>query len=288
MQQLTLQLITAFLGLSIGSYTDFKTREVPDWVNYGLIMLGFAINTIYSLVFSSWSYFLYSILGFGLCLIISLIMFYTGQWGGGDSKMLMALGAFIGFRLTLKDEFLLSLFINMIIIGGFYGLVWSFGLMLRNFSQVHAAWKKFLLNKDAVKIKNLLFVIISLLIVFAVIMRNNLLFLYIASVSIFTVLTFYLWIFIRSIENVSMIKKVSPNKLTEGDWIAKEVKLKGKYLCGPKDLGISKNQIKELKKLYSLGKIKTVVVKNGIPFVPSFWIAFVLTFLFGNLLSFIL
>ena len=55
---------------------------------------------------------------------------------------------------------------------------------------------------------------------------------------------FYLWIFIKSVETTSMFKYVEPKELTEGDWIAKDYKVDGKYICGPKDLGIEKRQIR--------------------------------------------
>jgi prepilin signal peptidase PulO-like enzyme (type II secretory pathway) len=41
-------------------------------------------------------------------------------------------------------------------------------------------------------------------------------------------------------------------------------------------LGVSKEQIKELVELKSKKKIDTVLVKEGIPFVPSFLVAFVI------------
>ena len=74
-----------------------------------------------------------------------------------------------------------------------------------------------------------------------------------------------------------MIKNVSPSKITEGDWIAEEIKVKGKLIAGPKDLGISLEQIARLK---SLG-VKKVLVKYGIPFVPSFLIAFIIAVIAG-------
>ena len=69
-------------------------------------------------------------------------------------------------------------------------------------------------------------------------------------------------------------------KLTEGDWIAKDVVVKGKKICGPKDLGISRKQISRLSKL----NIKKVLVKYGMPFVPSFLLAFIITLLWGNII----
>ena len=40
-----------FIVLLVGSYTDFKTREVPDWVNFGLIGIGFGINLLFTIVY---------------------------------------------------------------------------------------------------------------------------------------------------------------------------------------------------------------------------------------------
>ena len=79
-------IITALIALIIASYTDITTREVPDWINYGLIIFGLGARLIYSLVTFEWSYILNGLLGFGCFLVVSLIMFYMGQWGGGDSK----------------------------------------------------------------------------------------------------------------------------------------------------------------------------------------------------------
>ena len=81
-----------------------------------------------------------------------------------------------------------------------------------------------------------------------------------------------------------MLKYVTPDKLTEGDWIAKEVKVNGKYITGPKDLGIEKKQIRKLVSLYKKKKVKKILIKEGIPFVPSFFIAYLVTLMFGNLL----
>ena len=99
--------------------------------------------------------------------------------------------------------------------------------------------------------------------------------------------TFYVWIFVKSIEKSSMYKLVEPNKLTEGDWIVKDVYINKQYITGPKDLGIEKKQIKLLIEAYKRKKIGKVLIKEGIPFVPSFLIAFIITFVIGNPLWFL-
>jgi hypothetical protein len=88
----------------------------------------------------------------------------------------------------------------------------------------------------------------------------------------------YLYIFTRSVEKGTMVKEVPPSYVTEGDWIDKEIRHKGKYVCGPKDLGITKKQIALLKKY----KIKKIPVKYGIPFIPCFLLGYITTLVFGN------
>src|SRR3989338_10395029 len=95
-----LSYIVCFFGLLVGSLTDLKTREVPDLVNFGLLIIGFCLSFLASLVFWNSSYFISSLLGFALCFLLACIMFYTGQWGGGDAKMLMALGSLLGLPLS--------------------------------------------------------------------------------------------------------------------------------------------------------------------------------------------
>ena len=58
--------LLAFIALLIGSYTDIKTREVPDWVNLGLIGTGFGINLIFSIVYWKMNFILNSLIGFGI------------------------------------------------------------------------------------------------------------------------------------------------------------------------------------------------------------------------------
>ena len=113
----------------------------------------------------------------------------------------------------------------------------------------------------------------------------RLMLIYIALISI---ITFYLWLIIKAVENSCMLKYVIPSKLTEGDWIAKDVKVDGKYITGPKDLGIEKKQIRKLIELYKKRKVKNILIKEGIPFVPSFFVAYVITLIYGNLVLLII
>jgi len=269
-----------FLGLLIGSITDFKSREVPDFINYSLITLGFTINIILTLVYSNPSYIINSIAGFVAFLIISLIMFYSGQWGGGDSKMLMGLGALIGLDITFKNIFLLDFFFNILVIGGVYGILWSFYLAIKNRKNFVKDYKKAFKNKYFLLANKISIIIFFVSLLLFYIIQDFFIKFLIIGFSILILLVTNLMIFIKAIEKSSMLKLVMPEQLTEGDWIAKDIKYKGKRITGPKDLGIEKKQINFLKKFYK----KKVLIKEGIPFVPSFFIAFILSLVYGNLL----
>ena len=55
-----------FIALFLEAVTDIKTREVPDWINYGTIFAGIGIRTLYSSLTSDWIFLLYGLAGLGL------------------------------------------------------------------------------------------------------------------------------------------------------------------------------------------------------------------------------
>jgi len=274
-------IIIAILALAIGSYTDIKTREVPDWLNYGLIVFGLGSRLIFSLASFNWSYILYGIFGFIAFLALAYIMFYLGQWGGGDSKMLIGLGAIIGLELHY-DSFLLGFLVNIFLVGAVYGLLYSLILALRNWKKFVQRFKKIKTHKSILRIRKILLIIMMILLIIAVVAKDIAIRLPLLVLLLMLPITFYLWIFIKAIEKIAMLRYIEPSKITEGDWIYKEIKVDGKYICGPKDLGIEKKQIRKLQQLYKKGKIKKILVKYGIPFVPSFLLAYIISLLGFN------
>lgn len=273
-------------ALLVGTLTDLKTREVPDFLNYGLILLGLAMNGLFSIVYLDISYILGSVLGLGVMFLIAALMFYTGQWGGGDSKMLMGLGAVIGIPLRLEAVFLLSFFINLLLVGAFYGLLWSVGLAIWRRKQFSKVARAFLSGKAQVRIRAALLVgMVVVLILAATAAFDERMTDFLVWLALLAGVMYYAWVFVRSVEKACMIVPLPVSRLTEGDWIAKDVVVKGKHICGPKDLGLEKKQLRQLRRLASQGKIRKVMVKQGIPFVPSFLLAFLVTLWLGNPLA---
>lgn len=275
----------ALAGLIVATYTDLKKREVPDWLSYGMIATGLGLNLLFSFIYKDYWLFVNSLAGFLLFLAIALGMFYSAQWGGGDSKVLMGMGALIGLDVRFRSfPFLGSFIFNLLVVGAVYGMMWSLVLALKNWRRFHKEFRKIQRISLVIRLRVYLICFVILIGVLALFSRGTALCPFFLGLLLSVLLIFYLSIFVKAIEKSCMIKSVTPERLTEGDWIVREVKYKGKYICGPKDLGIEKKQIRELVKLYRQNKIRKVLIKEGMPFVPSFLIAYITSFIFGNLL----
>ena len=91
----------------------------------------------------------------------------------------------------------------------------------------------------------------------------------------------------RSYFHFKINKIIFPKFLKKDDILLRDITA-GDYISGPKELGVSKMQITQLKKLFSQRKINKILIKIGIPFVPSFFAAFILTVVYGNVFAIIL
>jgi Flp pilus assembly protein protease CpaA len=279
----------ALFYLLTGSISDLKTREVSDWSNYGLISIGIASNLIFSLSSKNYDYIINSLIGLGVFWILALIMYYTGQWGGGDSKMLMGLGALYGIGLNfLEPQFLIAFLINSLIAGAIYGIIWSFSLAVIKWKKFYKEYNKNINEKKILLIRKIILAIIGILLVLTFFSSKPEFKLMYFSLGIITFLTFHIGIIIKAVEKACMHKPITPDLLTEGDWLVKDVKYKGKVICEKSNIGIEKKEIKKLIRMYKQKKIKKVLVKEGIPFVPSFLFGWILTILYGNLFMIII
>lgn len=265
------------IALSIASYTDIKTREVPDWLSYGTIFAGLGLRLLYSIANADSSILISGIYGLTLFLIIACIMYYTGQWGGGDSKLLMGIGALIGFEFNGGIPILLLFFINILIAGALYGLIWVAVQAVRHHAQLKHEFRK-MFHQSILLQKTALLTSVMLLLIIAAFSTQKKLF-----IAAFAPLALmYLFLFIKSVENITAYKKILPTRLTEGDWIARPITINKKVIAAPSDLGATKEQLKKLIALYHAGKIKTVLIKEGIPFIPAFLFGFLITLILGD------
>jgi prepilin peptidase CpaA len=291
MTNMVIELII-LVGLALGSYTDLKTREIPDTLSFSLIFLGLATALGASIFFWSYKPLLTAALGFAAGAAVSLLAYYTGQWGGGDAKILMGIGSLIGVNVFApgKEFPLLGLFlINLVLMGAAFGLLWILGLAARNWHKFREAFREARRKTNIVWLRVALLSLVVIFTVIAFVFRPNFIIItFTYLLLVFAALFLYLSIIIRTVEKTCLIKKIKTYRLTEGDWIVEKIKFKsrkedrdaGKYIYTK--TGITLEGIKLLKKS---GK-KTITVKEGMPFLPSFLLAYILTIAVGYWLPF--
>lgn len=227
----------------------------------------------------------HSIAGLIVGYILGALMFYTGQWGGGDAKMLMAVGSFHGFAigqlLSGSIPILLTIFLSFLIVGSLYSILYALVLVLANRKLIskmfHERYKS--LHKKFFYVFSVvlsLSIILVLLLVAPSFSRTTLLIFI-----VFILLSYVFLMFGKLVESSILIKTIPLSKVTVGDWIVEDVVLDGTRVCGPKDLGISQKQIRTLKD----HDVKSLKVKYGIPFIPGFLLGYVTILIFGNWLS---
>src|SRR3989344_4161451 len=141
-----LLMLVVLVALIFASITDLKIKEVPDWLSYALIASALVIRLIYSIISSEYDYFFFSIAGFTVMFILGNLLYHTKQWGGGDAKLLMGLGAALATKPSYLPEskipFIVTLFVFILIAGAVYGLLWSLYLTFHDFKNFKIEFKR--------------------------------------------------------------------------------------------------------------------------------------------------
>jgi Flp pilus assembly protein protease CpaA len=251
-------LIITALWLAAASFTDLKKSEVSDWLSFSLIAIALSIRTTESIILWDYSPILISLIGLAAFFILSNIMYYGKLFAGGDVKLMTALGPIVPSLAFLS---------NMLIAGGIYGIVFSAVLAMRNFKSFSSEMKK---RRNLLMISLFVSMLLAILYFF---ISNPFIFL----LSLSMIFISFIFAFVNSVEKACLIKMVSPEKLTVGDWLMKNVRVHGKVIKADFE-GLTKKEIHLIKK----SKMK-VMIKYGIPFVPVFLIAFLITVLWGNI-----
>lgn len=269
MIDIILSTITIFV-LFFGSITDFKKREVPDWISHGFIWTALVTRLMYSFAYGDFSVILSGVLGFLIGFAASYLFYYLAQWGGGDAKIFMGLGAVFGATINFAVFFVLLLFI-----GAIYGILFSIYLAIKNKKEFAATFKN-----NFRKYKTLFAVCCILLLIslFSSRIFTDALIEFLAfGLGIILFIGTISFMFIKSVEESCLFQKIKSSQLTEGDWVAETIKLNGNLIISKKNTGITKEQIAKLKNYK-----QSILVKSGIPFIPAFLLTFVVQFLFGH------
>lgn len=252
--------------LSAASFFDMRTREVPDFLSYLLICGGLLLNLALSIDANSISNLIFVPISVLLLFGFAYLMYRLGQWGGGDVKLMLGLAMiFTSFDLYSNFSFV-GLFINMLIFGGLYGLFGTivFGLI------------KFKHLKKLLRYYDLLVIAVG---VIAIIFFYGYLPFPINYLAMFATLLFVSMRYIYLVAENLMYTNVPISKLTEGDWLADDAKEDdGTVVVKQRNIGLNAEDIKKLKE----SKIKQVLVKIGLPFVPGLLAGAIITLVLGN------
>jgi leader peptidase (prepilin peptidase)/N-methyltransferase len=121
-ESLALFLIYVILGsaLIVATFTDLQLKIIPDEITIGGTLAAFLLSIIYPAIHNTDLWFLAagrSLLGMlvgGLSIylagVLGKIMFKKESMGAGDIKLLIMIGAFLGWKLTLLTFFIAPFF----------------------------------------------------------------------------------------------------------------------------------------------------------------------------------
>lgn len=99
--------ILCLLGYS--AYTDLKTREISNWITFGLIISGLLVHLIWMSV--SWTLVLVSS-------VLSIVLYLIGFWSEADVKLA------IGLSFWLPKQYLILMCFFYLLIVFIIGVVW--------------------------------------------------------------------------------------------------------------------------------------------------------------------
>jgi len=248
-----------FCGIVVASMQDLKRREVDNWLNLFLLVSSL-VFVFYGAVLRDELDIIFHV-GFLLVImfVIMNIFYYGRVFAGGDAKLLFAMTVFflgVSFYESVINVGVFCLF--LMVAGSVYGLCYSGVLWYLNRDKINAEMGRLVGEK-----RWLVGVVLlaSILMIFGI--KNFIFFLIGACLFVFP----FLYVFAKGLENVSMIREVSGFELREGDWLVEDVKVGRRVVKANWD-GLSLDDIELLR------KEKRVMIKEGLPFVPAFLIAF--------------
>ncbi len=256
----------ALVGTTLCGLWDLKTSNIPDIVAISMIVLGIGLHITNGFILGDFTLLMNSFFYGGIFLFFGLLMYYGGQWGGGDGELLVAIG-------FLLPNLALSFFLNLFLVGVVYSILYSIIFTARN----PIISKKFFLTIKG-NSKPLSGVLL-LSIVLSIIFYRTIPILSILSVFLFSLLIFY--IFAKIVEKEGFTRRIRSKDLKPDDMIGEDLKKLKIY----KKLirGLSKKEVRKIQK-----HKKYVVIKDGVRFGLVFPLTLIVTLIYGNILFMIL
>ena len=257
--------VLAVLWLAFASIQDLRKRMVANWISFSLIIFVLGFRFFYSLFNEiGFGFFYQGLFGLGIFFLLGNLFYYGRMFAGGDAKILIALGPILAFSTDffINLKIYLLFLLMFLFVGAFYGIGWNVFLSLKNPKQVKKELKKHFNNS-----KKIIYLSTIISIAFLVLGFYELFYIYFG---IFIFFMPYLYFYVKAVDESCLIKNIKVKNLEEGDWLYDDLKI-GKNTIKKSWQGLSEGDIKKIRK-----KLKSVKIREGIPFVPVFLISFLL------------
>lgn len=95
----TMQLVSCLAVCGIAALTDWRSCRIPNWLTLSTIGLGLGLGAL-----SGVQGIFVALVGALVCGLAPLLLCLVGAMGGGDFKLLAAVGALLGARLGLEAQ----------------------------------------------------------------------------------------------------------------------------------------------------------------------------------------
>ncbi len=285
MLDITLLIISiTSLFLSLGSYLDLKSGEIPDRISIGLVIILLFFSGLYSLIELNINPFASSLILGALYFLIGYALFYLGQWGGGDVKLLTGIGCSLGFLGNFylfpntRLPVFISYFINMGFIALPYTILYSLILSIRN-PRVFREFRNYIMERNSL----LLFSISIIPFITAQILGLK----FLSILYLLFPLLVLISVYLKAVEDVALKRKISVERLQEGDVLAMDLVVDGRKIAKKSNIsGLEQAQIQKIRELSEHGKIPSELwIRYGIRFAPILFLAFLITVFYGSILE---
>ena len=258
--------------LALATISDFRKKEVPNFLSFFLLFSAIGIRIMFFIFNPSLEAAFKPLFGLAFALPVAFVLYYLKQWGGADAKLFIALGIALGWS---HERFsIINFSLLLLVAGGAYGIAFLIYLAVKQRKKLNFR------NELKKRRKQFAFAIfVTLIIVFL-----SFKFVYVLPFALLPVAAFFASVFGKKLDRL-FVKQVKPEELVEGDWIAQKYSDGNEIICTPKTIA-TKRIIRKLIALKKKKKLNYIKVKEGIPFIPSFLIAFVLLHFFDALALF--
>jgi Flp pilus assembly protein protease CpaA len=256
----------AFVGSLAAGIYDLKTTNIPDKLCISMIIIGLLTHVLTGVFTGDFSYFVNSLIFGGLFLAFGIFMYYTGQWGGGDGELLVAVGVVVPSLHSISTyfPFSISFFINSFFVGAIWSVAFSVYYVYKN----PVLTKKFLsgFSRPWVMATTVALLLTS----FALLLVSQVL-------SVLGFLVFLLFVFYRfsKVIEQAFYKRIPTRKLKVDDMLGEDIPRLRMYKRYIK--GLSKAQIARIRK-----SRRYVTIREGVRYGIVFSISLLFTVFFGD------